>query len=131
VFSLQVGNPALMKISRRRLPAEWEWQDAVMLAWPHDRSDWNPVLAEARRTFSEIVETVERFEPVLLVRPDRFDIPTDDTWARDFGPITIEEDGKPILLDFTFNGWGGKFPAERDNAITRRLHRMQAFGRLH
>ena len=117
-----------MKIPPRRLPAEWEPQDAVLLAWPHEQTDWHPVLDRARHTFTEIIRAVERYEPVLLVRPDRFDVPTDDTWARDFGPITIEEDGKPVLLDFTFTGWGGKFPAARDNAATRNLHRLKAFG---
>ena len=24
----------------RRLPAEWEEQDGVLLAWPHDGTDW-------------------------------------------------------------------------------------------
>jgi agmatine/peptidylarginine deiminase len=48
--------------------------------------------------------------------------PTDDTWARDHGPITVlDEDDQPLLLDYTFTGWGGKFPAERDNQLTQRL----------
>ncbi len=117
-----------MTTPHKRLPAEWEPQDAVLLAWPHEQTDWCEVLDEAQATFAEIMAAIQRFQPVILVRPDRFDIPTNDTWARDFGPITIEEDGRPILLDFTFNGWGGKFPAERDNAISRNLHRLGAFG---
>jgi agmatine deiminase len=117
-----------MKPFQKRLPAEWEPQDAVLLAWPHADTDWNEVLPEAQRTFTEIAAAIERFEPLILVRPDANDIPTNDTWARDFGPITIEEDGRPVLLDFRFNGWGGKFPAEKDNAITRHLHQRGAFG---
>lgn len=117
-----------MNINKRRLPAEWEPQDAVLLAWPHEGTDWAPVLAAAQKTFHEIISTIERFEPVLLIRPDAYDIPTNDTWARDFGPITIEEDRKPVLLDFTFNGWGGKFAAEKDNAATWMLQTKGAFG---
>lgn len=112
----------------KRLPAEWEPQDAVLLAWPHEDTDWAPVLEEAQSTFREIEKAVSRFQKTIVVRPDAWDIPTDDTWARDFGPITIEEDGQPVLLDFTFNGWGGKFPAERDNAVTRALHALGAYG---
>jgi agmatine deiminase len=51
-----------------------------------------------------------------------FACPSNDTWARDHGGITIFEDGKPVLLDFVFNGWGLKFPAQFDNLITGRLH---------
>jgi agmatine deiminase len=81
----------------RRLPAEWEPQDAVLLAWPHERSDWSASLTEVRRTVQAIIEAIERFQPVILIRPDKWDLPTNDTWARDFGPITIEEDGRPVL----------------------------------
>lgn len=117
-----------MNMTSKRLPAEWEPQDAVLLAWPHEHTDWKPVLDEAQRTFCEIRRAIERFERVILVAHDGYDIPTNDTWARDFGPITIEENGTPVLLDFTFNGWGGKFGAELDNAITRTLHGLGAFG---
>ena len=75
-----------------------------------------------------------------------FECPTDDTWARDHGPIVLKakthpqplptggekedfspeivqgQDGKKTLwLDFRFNGWGEKFPAENDNRIVERL----------
>lgn len=117
-----------MNFPTKRLPAEWEPQDAVLLAWPHENTDWAPVLKEARKTFDHIARAVQRFQRVIRVAPDAFNIPTDDTWARDFGPITIEENGAPLLLDFTFNGWGNKFPAEQDNRITQTLHQLGAFG---
>ncbi len=98
------------------------------MAWPHENSDWAPILEEAQNTFSEIITAIERFEHVILVRPDTYDVPSDDTWARDFGPIIIEENGKPVLLDFTFNGWGDKFSAEKDNTVSRNLHKLGAFG---
>jgi len=117
-----------MTISSKRWPAEWEPQDAVLLAWPHENTDWSPVLQQAQVTFSNIIQAIERFQRVILVGPNAYNLPTNDTWARDFGPITIEENGKPVLLDFTFNGWGGKFPADRDNAVNRSLHKQGAFG---
>lgn len=118
-----------MTTTQKRWPAEWEPQDAVLLAWPHENTDWCNLLNEARQTFAAIQHAIEPFERVLLVRPDAYDIPTNDTWARDFAPITIEEEGRPVLLDFTFNGWGGKFPADLDNEITGRLHQLGAFGK--
>ena len=117
-----------MNIVHRRLPAEWEPQDAVLLVWPHAQSDWSAVLSEVRHTVQTIITAIERFQPVILIRPDAWDLPTDDTWARDFGPITIEEEGKPVLLDFEFTGWGGKFDAQKDNAVSRKLHAAGAFG---
>jgi agmatine deiminase len=117
-----------MNRSTKRLPAEWEPQDAVLLTWPHAQTDWADCLEDAQKTFSEIEAAIRRFQPVIMVRPDAFALPSNDTWSRDFGPLTIEENGQPVLLDFTFNGWGGKFPAELDNALTSKLHALGAFG---
>lgn len=130
----------------RRLPAEWEPQDGVLLAWPHGGTDWAPVLDRVEPVFVEIVRQVARFERVLLAvrdaarargllavagaRLDRIhlvDVPTDDTWARDFGPLAVEEGGGSTLLDFGFNGWGLKFAAAEDNQVTRRLAAAGAF----
>jgi agmatine deiminase len=130
-----------------RLPAEWEPQDAVLLAWPHEDSDWLPCLEEVEPVFLRLVREISRFEKVLVVAPDienvrqtlisaeidmervrLYRIPTNDTWARDFGPITILNDNRPQLLDFTFNGWGLKFSADLDNLVNRRLHSIEAFG---
>ena len=48
---------------------------------------------------------------------------SNDTWARDHGFITLSDDeGHLRLLDFRFNGWGEKFPADLDNAINRHLY---------
>ena len=48
---------------------------------------------------------------------------TDDTWARDHGFITLTDDeGHHRLLDYRFNGWGEKFPADNDNAINRKMY---------
>lgn len=132
-----------------RLPAEWEAQDGVLLAWPHETSDWLPVLAEVEPAFIEIIKQISRFERVLVVAPDVeatrrklatagavleqitiFSIPSNDTWSRDFGPITVYQNGCPALLDFGFNGWGLKFAADQDNQITARLQKSGAFGEV-
>ena len=47
--------------------------------------------------------------------------PTNDTWARDHSFITLLAPDGLHLLDFKFNGWGEKFPAELDNSISRRM----------
>lgn len=120
------------------LPAEWAPQSAVQLTWPHEDTDWAPYLEEAEQCFAEIANAIAERQKLLIicksvdaVRPFlkkeflknvRFaEMPTNDTWARDHGPITIFRNGTPVLLDFKFNGWGLKFPADKDNLITGRL----------
>lgn len=133
-------------ITNRRLPAEWEPQDGVLLAWPHEGSDWRPYLDAVHPVFVEIVREISRFETVIVVTPEPepvreqiaaggaqmervriFEIDTNDTWARDFGPIAVQEDGHPLLLNFGFNGWGLKFAADLDNRINKRLQGLGAW----
>ena len=101
-----------------RLPAEWEPQSGIQLTWPHEHTDWAPMLDDITATYEEMAREIARRETLLVVHP-----PTNDTWARDHGFITLTDDNgaRPLLLDFCFNGWGEKFPAELDNAINRRL----------
>lgn len=123
----------------RYMPAEWECDSAVLMALPHKDTDWNYILDEVTRCYFDIVDAVTRERPVILLvdniesarsimsgitNPDNLyycQIKTNDTWARDFGPITVIENGRPLCLDFSFNGWGLKFPACFDNLITSRL----------
>lgn len=123
-----------------RLPAEWEEQDGILLAWPHADTDWAPLLADVQACFFAIHQAVSRFEQVLIVTPDAAalrtdliaggadlsntvfaELPTNDTWTRDYGPITVEVNSQPVMLDFGFNGWGLKFAANHDNQVTRCL----------
>jgi agmatine/peptidylarginine deiminase len=101
-----------------RMPAEWEPQSGVQLTWPHAQTDWAPMLDEITATYRQMAQEIEKREPLLVVGP-----PSNDTWARDHGFITLVSDSQPdpLLLDFKFNGWGEKFPAELDNALNRRL----------
>lgn len=130
-----------------RLPAEWEPQDGVLLAWPHGGSDWESCLDRVEPVYLELVRQISRFETVLIVTPHaeplrdlltRHDLPlqrirveqlpTNDTWTRDFGPLTVHDHGRPRLLDFGFNGWGLKFASQHDNIVSRRLHQRGVFG---
>lgn len=101
--------------------AEWEPQSAVQLTWPHKDTDWAPILPEITAVYEEMKREIESRETVIVVD----DIPHNDTWARDHGFITVEENGQLILLDFKFNGWGEKFATELDNDINRQLYEQQ------
>ena len=115
-----------------RFPAEWEPQWGVQLTWPHAATDWAPILEEITETYKEIAREISAREALLIVAPESARptisyplsaIPSNDTWARDHGFITLVDDqGHAQLLDFCFNGWGEKFAADLDNAINRRLY---------
>lgn len=135
---------------RPYLPPEWTPQSGVMLTWPHPGGDWAPRLAAVEPVFATIAREIARRERVLIACHDAAHrahveatlnaagvdmgrvilgiAPSNDTWARDHGPITVLCRERPLLLDFGFNGWGGKYPHELDNRITRRLHETGAFG---
>ena len=102
----------------RRMPAEWEPQSMVQLTWPHKDTDWAPILSEITAVYEEMAREIRKREPLLIVD----DILHNDTWARDHGFITVEEDSVLFLLDFCFNGWGEKFEATLDNQINRHLY---------
>lgn len=122
-----------------RLPAEWEPQSAIQFTFPHEDSDWQPLLDKVIPCFARIIEAVTRFQKAIVVcknvaqtaeilrgcQQDNLilvELPSNDTWARDHGGITIFHNGNPVILDFMFNGWGLKFAADKDNLITELLY---------
>ena len=133
----------------RIFPAEWAPQCFVQLTWPHANTDWAYMLEEVQLCFKNIAREIAQRQRLLIVAPDVEDVrrqianevnmanvtlvqlPSNDTWARDHGGITIFEDSKPVILDFQFNGWGLKFASDKDNLITERLYQAgHLFGEL-
>lgn len=129
-----------------RLPAEWEAQDGVLLSWPHRETDWFPILKSVVPVFTQIASLISHHEKAVIVAPEPDEVlkalkksgavlqnisihkmPVNDTWARDFGPVTALKNGKPLILDFTFNAWGMKFAANFDNRVTGTLFENKAF----
>ncbi len=127
-------------------PAEWHEQSGIQLTWPHAETDWAPYLSEAEKCFVNIAREVSLREKLLIVSPDiktvfpklnqcKMDnivfaeMPTNDTWARDHGGISLVKGDKAIILDFKFNGWGLKFASNHDNMITQQLFNSKIFSR--
>jgi len=139
------------KSCRTWLPPEWAPQSGVMLTWPHAHSDWAPILERVEPVFVEIARQVARFEKALIVcyddahrahvagRLQAAGVPADravlavapsnDTWARDHGPVTVRCQDENTLLNFGFNGWGGKYPHNLDNVVTRTIYNQGVFGK--
>lgn len=131
---------------KKILPSEWTKQSFVQLTWPHANTDWNYMLDEVNNCFKNIALAIIKHQNLLLVcsntayveavlgnvdysRITFAEIPSNDTWARDHGGISVFENGQRVIYDFTFNGWGKKFEAELDNQITHKLSDLGVFGK--
>ena len=141
--------PASRKRNGLRLSAEWEPQAAVLIAWPHEGTDWGPRLLATESSYVALASAIARFERALICVPDdavreraiellsagganpanlRFvEIPYDDTWLRDSGPLTLRNGNEFTLADFRFTGWGGKFEGSRDDALIEGLLERDVF----
>ena len=127
---------------KSRLLAEYDGRfGAVMLSWPHEATDWASMLQEVKSCYMELARAILNAGCTLLVvTPDAratrqelrslpsrnlvvVEVPTNDTWIRDYGMLTLGADSDTPLVaaNFQFNGWGLKFAANLDNGVTDRL----------
>lgn len=107
------------------------------MQWPADARHYGhpKILAAMQDAVATIAREISRFEPVALLagprrgqsaeaategRVDIWPIETDDLWCRDSGPTFVRnEKGELAIVDFGFNGWGGKADAPADALIAR------------
>lgn len=127
---------------KRTLAPEWARQSGVQLTWPHANTDWAYMLPQVTECYLRLAFEIATRETLLIVTPDveatqalinerlpqratqniiYHQCPTNDTWARDHAFLTVMSNTGAELLDFRFNGWGGKFAAQLDNAINKSL----------
>lgn len=116
-----------------RMPAEWEPHAATWLSWPRREGISFPdSFDRVMPTFRAMVEALVESEPVCInvcngaheaearsvlegLAPERityYEIPTNEPWCRDHGPIflTREEEPRMAIVDWNYNAWGGKYP---------------------
>ena len=141
-FPSQTGEAETSLFLHRTLPPEWFPPRGAQLTWPHAGTDWAYMLPEVTQCYLRLAYEIAIREPLLIVAPDVAAVralidaklpqrateliiyhacPTNDTWARDHAFLTVVSNDGPELLDFRFNGWGGKFEATLDNAINASL----------
>jgi agmatine deiminase len=136
-----------------RMPAEWELHEATWLAWPHNLDTWPGKFDLVPDIYVEIVRALYTSEPVSICVNDAEDavetrlflkragldlstvqfceIPTNDTWARDHGPIFLtrshEERRELAVVDWIFNSWGEKYgPWHLDDVVPQKVAKMLA-----
>lgn len=116
-------------------PAEWEPHAGCVMAWPWDRTiGWGGLLADVQAETAGIAREIARFEPVIMVASPGtaqqareqcgsavtvIEYPVNDCWTRDTGPVFVvnAERTQRAGLDFQFNGWGGKYPYDKDDFL--------------
>lgn len=128
-------------------PAEWTSNTVVQLTWPHMGTDWHYMIEQVTECFLNIAHEILKRQDLMVVCRSKSnvlyelkhkaknakgrllikEIKSNDTWARDHGGITIFKNGIPHVCDFTFNGWGLKFAADKDNRINRNLYETNTF----
>ena len=118
-----------------RLLPEWAPQEGVLLVIPPVQSDWDYIYDDVLDFYIELTRLIARFEKVIVSYTDDeiltklptldnvtyVQIETNDTWVRDFGPLTVASESSLVWLDFMFNGWGLKFASNLDNGYTKEL----------
>jgi agmatine deiminase len=126
-----------------RIPAEWEPHEGTWLIWPHNDIHEDSQL-HLEHTWLEMTQVLQANEIVHIVVPDdkrlehlqhqlRFYaipeknidiqiISNDDVWVRDCGPIfLVNEEGKLAATCWNFNGWGERYPYQKDRLIPQRI----------
>ena len=137
-------------MSRLYLLPEYAPQSGVIITWPHAGTDWRHDLEAIEAVYIAIARAITRFERLLVLCRDTGHeqsvqglleragvpadavslavVPTNDTWVRDYGPLAVLQDDTPVLHDFIFDGWGGKYPAALDNSVSLALFTAGVFG---
>lgn len=121
------------------LPEESLPHERTFMQWPVSRRVHpDPVFLDMLQdAIARIANTIAEFEPVIILMDAKFavparrklsrsieiwDIPTEDLWARDSGPLfVVDGRGGLAIANLNFNGWGGKQVHRHDGEIAARV----------
>jgi agmatine deiminase len=127
-------NQPTPKSTGYRMPAEWEPQEAIWLAWPHNELTWpGDMLGDVERSYVEVIRALHTGQKIKLLVKDSesearirsllhreginarqiifFHIRTEDAWIRDYGPtFVVNSESKELaIVKWVFNAWGNKY----------------------
>lgn len=131
------------------VPAEAEPHERTWMAWPSTPSLYGgpgAYFESVQETLGRLAAAIAENEPVSMAAPadqhglaarlcgpkvQLVDIPTDDMWARDSGPVFVRKaDVGVAAVDFGFNGWGNKQAHARDSKLAARIAALAGVDRL-
>ncbi len=128
-----------------RMPAEWHPHAATWLTWPKDPVTWPDRVPAVQEIYLQFLEALTPHETVHLLVDDGevaadvrarcagrpvvrerlvcHEVPTVDSWIRDYGPnFLLGPHGELAFNDWHFNAWGGKYETlMRDSDVPARL----------
>ena len=127
-----------MRLSSKRLPAEWHPQEWLWIGFPHLAEEWPGMLARAQEQIAAFANVVAASGQAvrLLVRDAANEarareLVSDavtlerrvygDVWLRDTGPLVVSDGLSREARLFGFNGWGGKYLMAGDRTIGAEL----------
>ncbi|MEM0954038.1 MAG: agmatine deiminase family protein [Pseudomonadota bacterium] len=118
------------------MPPEWAPHERCWMAWPCRDAMWSDYAATCSN-YAAVAHAIRQYEPVTMVVPPEkvaaahkllgsdieiFEIPIDDSWARDSGPCFVLGENGLAGVSFTFNAWGGKYePHDQDALMADRI----------
>jgi len=128
--------PATVEIGDLRLPAQWEPMETVLLAWPVLYPQlWKQHAQMAEAIAPVATVTILVSQPVWeqairlhLTRRGKIDLkrvrflqlPTDDIWVRDYGPVVAHDaNGEQVAVKLVFDPLPN-YPQQQDNAMAQR-----------
>jgi agmatine deiminase len=120
------------------LPGAWAAHSRCWLAWPTRAETWGEHLEAMRETYSEVANSIARFEPVTFIAKPKnvaevslttgtgvatLSLPHDDSFIYDMGPsFVVDAAGSVAGVDWLWNAWGGRYADhERDAAVAEKL----------
>lgn len=121
------------------MPDEAQTHERTFMQWPVSREVHpDPIfLRMLQASIARIANAISEFEPVVMLMDKSYrrsarrklgsgvtiwDIPTDDLWCRDAGPIfVVTTEGELAVAHIAFNGWGGKQTHAHDAQIAKRV----------
>ena len=127
----------------RRLPAEWEKQQGILLCFPGNGNDWPGKYQTIQFAFAEFIKKIAATETVFVlvasesIRDKALSLleaahanvskvtfiiqKTNRSWMRDAGPIIVKTDSEREALNFNFNGWAKYGNFRLDKQVPKRM----------
>jgi len=132
-----------------RFPAEWEPHSGTWLSYPHNEESWPGKIHTIFPYYHQFIRQLAEGETVHLIvndaetlnrLPEQLEtggvnlqalrlhlMQTNDAWCRDHGPaflVNPNAEQPKLIVNWIYNGWGGKYAADLDTTIPLRIAQM-------
>ncbi len=131
---------------------EWYPQEYVIITWPHEFSSWYPQYNQIQKTYTNLAVIIANLDKLVILAYSNDHskqilktlesskanianieikiIKTNDTWIRDYGPISCQQNNTTKYLEFIFNGYGNKYSHQYDNCVPQEMLQLELINNL-